>query len=321
MAVARPVGRLLSYSAPSDLGVAAGMRVLVPLGSSRTTGMVMRTQSCGDADCFAPSLRSSIRDLYSTPHSLKPYAAMRWYRSEPADVLKAALPAGTNVGTVKTLVRNPDHPLPLEFFYLEPEFDNEASVAASSLDDQALARLIKSGAVTAQTELAPPKPEPQVEWVRAQRHPDDFPKRAKAQRQLLEELYLLGGWQPLSALTRRRGMRRLLRALVDKEAIEISWRAWVDQSLTPRDEAPKLNPQQQRAVDAIGEASGFEQHLIFGITGSGRTEVYLQAIACVLARGQQALVLVPEIALTPQMVRRFAAAFGDQIAVLHSALR
>ena len=297
------------------------MRVLVPLGSSRTTGMVMRTQSCGDADSLRPILEVLDQEPVLDASLVKTLRfAMRWYRSEPADVLKAALPAGLNVGTIKTLVRNPDHPLPLEFFYLEPEFDNEASVAASSLDDQALARLIKSGAVTAQTELAPPKPEPQVEWVRAQRHPDDFPKRAKAQRQLLEELYLLGGWQPLSALTRRQGMRRLLRALVDKEAIEISWRAWVDQSLTPRDEAPTLNPQQRRAVDAIGEASGFEQHLIFGITGSGKTEVYLQAIAHVLARGQQALVLVPEIALTPQMVRRFAARFGDQIAVLHSAL-
>ena len=62
-----------------------------------------------------PSLESSIKAC-STPHSLKP-RPMRWYRSEPADVLKAALPAGTNVGTIKAQCTT--GPIPLEFFYLE----------------------------------------------------------------------------------------------------------------------------------------------------------------------------------------------------------
>jgi primosomal protein N' (replication factor Y) len=60
--------------------------------------------------------------------------------------------------------------------------------------------------------------------------------------------------------------------------------------------------------------------LLYGVTGSGKTEVYLQAIAHVLARGRGAIVLVPEIALTPQTVQRFAGRFGGRIAVLHSAL-
>lgn len=60
--------------------------------------------------------------------------------------------------------------------------------------------------------------------------------------------------------------------------------------------------------------------LLFGVTGSGKTEVYLQAIARALERGQGAIVLVPEIALTPQTVQRFASRFGSRIAVLHSAL-
>ena len=60
--------------------------------------------------------------------------------------------------------------------------------------------------------------------------------------------------------------------------------------------------------------------LLHGVTGSGKTEVYLQAIAHVLAQGQGAIVLVPEIALTPQTVERFTSRFGDQIAVLHSHL-
>jgi primosomal protein N' (replication factor Y) len=60
--------------------------------------------------------------------------------------------------------------------------------------------------------------------------------------------------------------------------------------------------------------------LLYGVTGSGKTEVYLQAIAHVLEQGRGAIVLVPEIALTPQTVQRFAGRFGDRIAVLHSAL-
>ena len=64
----------------------------------------------------------------------------------------------------------------------------------------------------------------------------------------------------------------------------------------------------------------FASHLLYGVTGSGKTEVYLHAIATVLARGQQALVLVPEIALTPQLIARFRSRFDAPLAVLHSGL-
>ena len=58
--------------------------------------------------------------------------------------------------------------------------------------------------------------------------------------------------------------------------------------------------------------------LLNGVTGSGKTEVYLQAIAYVLDQGKTAIVLVPEISLTPQTIERFRSRFGDRIAVLHS---
>ena len=84
-----------------------------------------------------------------------------------------------------------------------------------------------------------------------------------------------------------------------------------------------LNPQQQDALDQVIEAiDGKEPRslLLFGVTGSGKTEVYLQAIAEVRKRGQRAIVLVPEIALTPQTMERFRGRFGDEVAVLHSNL-
>ncbi len=84
---------------------------------------------------------------------------------------------------------------------------------------------------------------------------------------------------------------------------------------------PALNAEQQAAVDAVTAASGgFAALLLDGVTGSGKTEVYLHAIADCLARGRQALVLVPEIGLTPQTLARFRARLGVPVHALHSGL-
>ncbi|HEX2492642.1 MAG TPA: primosomal protein N' [Steroidobacter sp.] len=86
-------------------------------------------------------------------------------------------------------------------------------------------------------------------------------------------------------------------------------------------EGPGLNTQQQTAVERIDATLGsFAAHLLYGVTGSGKTEVYLNAIASTLARGEQALVMAPEIALTPQLITRFKDRFEAPIAVMHSGL-
>jgi primosomal protein N' (replication factor Y) len=88
-------------------------------------------------------------------------------------------------------------------------------------------------------------------------------------------------------------------------------------------EPAALSDSQRAALDRIVAALDAGRHanyLLFGATGSGKTEIYLQACASALARGRGAIVLVPEIALTPQALGRFRARFGERIAVLHSAL-
>jgi len=84
--------------------------------------------------------------------------------------------------------------------------------------------------------------------------------------------------------------------------------------------APDLAAQQAAAIEALAADDGFGVHLLQGVTGSGKTEVYLAAIERTLAAGRQALVLVPEIGLTPQLLERFERRLPARIAVLHSGL-
>ena len=81
-----------------------------------------------------------------------------------------------------------------------------------------------------------------------------------------------------------------------------------------------LNDEQESAVSKVTSSSGFKPYLLFGVTGSGKTEVYMHIIDYYLSIGKEALVLVPEISLTPQMVLNFRKRFGTNIAIMHSGL-
>jgi primosomal protein N' (replication factor Y) (superfamily II helicase) len=83
---------------------------------------------------------------------------------------------------------------------------------------------------------------------------------------------------------------------------------------------PELTLEQKKVVKDISERAGFTAHLLFGVTGSGKTEVYLRLLEKNLSENKTGLVLVPEISLTPQLLNRFSSRFGDQVAVLHSQL-
>jgi primosomal protein N' (replication factor Y) (superfamily II helicase) len=118
-----------------------------------------------------------------------------------------------------------------------------------------------------------------------------------------------------------------LRELESRKLIELASREIIrnplDGAAIQPDLPPELSPLQARVLAPITEAIKAQQHAVFllhGVTGSGKTELYLRAIARVMRKGRQALVLVPEIALTAQLVRRFAARFGEQVVVLHSGL-
>lgn len=84
--------------------------------------------------------------------------------------------------------------------------------------------------------------------------------------------------------------------------------------------APVLMEEQARVIADIEAAPGFGAHLVHGVTGSGKTEIYMKLLEDVVAQGKQGIVLVPEISLTPQLVDRFTARLGNAVAVIHSHL-
>ena len=111
-----------------------------------------------------------------------------------------------------------------------------------------------------------------------------------------------------------------LRALREKELVEQCTMAEPVAAATGRP-GLELNPEQLATMSALlGAREGFSCHLLEGVTGSGKTEVYLQLIADCLGRGRQALVLIPEIGLTPQTLDRFSQRFDARIVTLHSGL-
>ncbi len=118
-----------------------------------------------------------------------------------------------------------------------------------------------------------------------------------------------------------------LNSLVGKELIEFTEKVELRDYYGATTGAPpariKLNSEQEAALQTIRpaiERQRFKTFLLLGVTGSGKTQVYIEAIAQTLRAGRDAIVLVPEISLTPQTVHRFRAYFRDQVAVLHSAM-
>jgi len=150
--------------------------------------------------------------------------------------------------------------------------------------------------------------------------------RAKRQREVYDLLESLGGSAPVELLQERMAFSpAVLKAMAGRDIIEIREEVVSRDPFaargTPAD--AKLSPTapQRHAIDALSRGEPGKVFLLHGVTGSGKTLVYLDLLRTLVnERGKTAIVLVPEIALTPQTVSRFRAVFGDKVAVLHSAL-
>lgn len=174
------------------------------------------------------------------------------------------------------------------------------------------------------------KYEKQVRLIDSQMNIDEIKKkignRAKKQLEIAEFLYELGEISFKELSSRLKTSLNTVRALEDKGIIEIYEKEVNRDPIKTQIEAYKkhiLSPDQNKVYQEI--FNSFERHennkfLIRGITGSGKTEIYLQLVEEMIKRDKGSIVLVPEISLTPQTIDRFVGRFGDLVAVIHSRL-
>jgi primosomal protein N' (replication factor Y) len=196
-----------------------------------------------------------------------------------------------------------------------------------------LRSLAAAGVVALETRPPRPPPVKTERIVRLERWIDDLDEletltgRARRQAEAYRSLAASGGTVELAHLTGASGFSRsVIRGLEDKGLAVVEDRiverdpfasmTYVDQRHEPT--GPQASAIQ--ALIAAFDSGKSEPFLLHGITGSGKTLVYLELVSHVLAQDRGAIVLVPEISLTPQTVSRFRARFGDEVAVLHSAL-
>lgn len=170
----------------------------------------------------------------------------------------------------------------------------------------------------------PPRPQRRQAVTVVQVPTPEDPAVTKRQREVLSLLQRRGGdlWLQ-EALQFCRTTSATMRSLAAKGYLAIEEREVLRQPNSPAlapDQPKTLTAAQQTALASLQAANSYEVALLHGVTGSGKTEVYLQAIAPRLQAGKSALVLVPEIGLTPQLTDRFQQRFGDRVYVYHSGL-
>jgi len=362
IAVELPVPGTYHYAVPERLRgrAAVGARVLVPFGNRGVSGVVVGLGEEADPSLAEDKIRP-ISDLVDNAPlvdrdllDLCLWVA-RYYEAAPGEVLRAALPAGTQISSAPYVRLTPAG--------LEAVGGGAATGALSRQQRDILGRVAAASGVVAQKKLLKGKvrrgdlvplfeaglleatSERKKARVRARtvrvavldHAPTDDDRAALARsprrREVLDALVAAGGRADVSVLNQAvprasahvRGLAGM--GLVSVEEREVRRSGWADANEGATASAPAVPPRltdaQREAVDAIGQAierGSFEAFLLHGITGSGKTEVYLHAIGDVVAAGRSALVLVPEISLTPQLAARFRARFGDEVAVLHSGL-
>ncbi len=149
-------------------------------------------------------------------------------------------------------------------------------------------------------------------------------KRAPKQLDLLQRLRASGGREPIEIVFGEWGFNSShVRGLLGKGLVELDTRPDISQLEQMDPEVQTLNPEQQSALDSIVvalESREFRPLLLHGVTGSGKTELYLRAAKFALSNGGGCIVLVPEIGLLPQATARYRRIFGDELAILHSRL-
>ncbi|HEX4674546.1 MAG TPA: primosomal protein N' [Steroidobacteraceae bacterium] len=307
VALDTPLKRLFDYLPPESTlwgaPIAPGMRVRVPFGRQKLIGIVM--EAADSSDVSPERLKPILEVLDPRPVlDASALALLRWaaeyYHHPIGEVLSTALPKAMRMGAAaeaheerwsvtpdgrEAWTRGEPRRAPKQRELLGFLVAGEAALARAG--ESSLVR--ESGVLLASEESVSAG-----EGVSAVALDEALPKWRDAARSLAERGWVLSAEVALAGGEARFAVR------------------------TP---GPDLRDEQRVAVEAVGAALGhFGAFVLHGVTGSGKTEVYLRLVERVLQQGRRALVLVPEIGLTPQLVGRFRDRFDTPMAVLHSAL-
>ncbi|CAD2076959.1 primosomal protein N' [Phocicoccus pinnipedialis] len=327
------VDRLFTYKIPDSLvdTIRVGHRVFIPFGNRDIQGFVIDITETTEFDISKVKEINRIMD--GTPVLTKELIQLSkkiatYYIDRQISVIEAILPVALKAKTKTILKLSETAGSNATELFDELQKNNE--IVVSNLDKNHLKSIIpfmKSGEFVEETIVAQhtkKKTNRAVRSLNTNRMPSE---RAVKQRELLE--WIESEAEPVTLLSikdagysvqvidalEKRGLVERVDIVVDRDPYES--RVFFEA------ERHTLNKEQQVAFNKIEYSMKQYKHetfLLHGVTGSGKTEVYLEAIESALEAGKDAIMLVPEIALTPQMVNRFKARFGDYVAVLHSAL-
>lgn len=335
--------RPYTYQVPEQLEhqIQTGMRVVVPFGngSRQVQGFVV---GLDDQTAYDGELKSIISILDLNPVLNQELLTMSQWLADSCYAFRIScmhtmLPNVMKTKTQRSLkiIDELDETDLFELFHGQDEIDFEPE----NMPDEIVSRLLKLKrnqqieVVYSLTDQAKSKfatgIKPLLSFERLEEERTSLRKTAKAQSELLSYLQsMIGSEIKLSEAREQTGLSNAIFSTGEKkgwlEKIQIETfrtpKALLNDAKKP---IPELTADQQTAVDAICgsiQSTDPQTFLLQGVTGSGKTEVYLRSIAETLANNQTALMLVPEISLTPQMVTRVKSRFGDLVAVLHSGL-
>ena len=333
---------LYTYSVPSELTVRSGDIVSIPFGTQTIGGIAIRFLQSPPADLEIGRIRP-IEDIITSGFFLDTYWQLLqkvadYYYSDLMSAIRVALPPGL-LGRSQRRIRLLREKVPsgaevfcsaialrvLELLQQQKDGDYSVNYLRNQIKgaSRGIRELSKRGWI--ESYLEPPKraqAKLKIAVTLAQSNVlNDLTPR---QKEIVTVLKNHGGEMWLNELVKSgKTSKKTVEKIAEKGYFTISEREIlrIDRGVATVADRPKeLNPAQAAALAVINERTNYSQILLHGVTGSGKTEVYLQAIAPILERGQSALVLVPEIGLTPQLTDRFRARFGDRVCVYHSKL-
>ncbi len=348
VAIALPVSKTFHYLIPEEMkgSIQIGVRVLVPFKRRKVTGFTIDL-----LDKAPQELEGKLKEVEElldeapliSPPMLRFFRWISEYYLYPlGEVIKTGLPPGLQLKSElilslttegkNSLVQGGLGPFQEKIFR---EIEEHGKVSLKKILRQfpmegsrsQIFSWERKGLIHVEPKIEGREVKPKVERMVKYQGGDLGQPLSKKQREILEWVRERGEISYPELMKKFKSSSRMLQTLQRRGLLSISTRE-VSRDLSVQSELraypkPELTSDQEKVLSEILRGIGsrrFSPFLIHGVTGSGKTEIYLRAIEEVLAQGREAIVLVPEISLTPQLLSRFTNRFGENLALLHSGL-